>query len=254
MSKATLLKSTTQAPAGETAPAPRRRTVDMRAPLSVRERARKEQLEGIVIGNFKAFYEVGCALREIRDTGLYRETHKTFEHYSKQLFDIARAEAYRLISAADVVENVSQWETKSDPDFPGQIAWAPANERQARALVGLPPEQQAEVWAEAVRTAKDGKITAAHVKRTRRKIYDQEIDHEIQRAKNSQTFTDPETIMSPEFESAFKAFLDQVNVARLEKWQKTSKFNVIRYLVGITKAIAGNDDVGMIFGLRDPGA
>ena len=34
-------------------------------PMSVREKKRLAELEGVVTANFKAFYEVGCALREI---------------------------------------------------------------------------------------------------------------------------------------------------------------------------------------------
>ncbi len=37
------------------------------------------------------------------------------------------------------------------------------NEGQARPLMGLEPSQQREVWQEAVETAQNGKLTAAHV-------------------------------------------------------------------------------------------
>jgi CHASE3 domain sensor protein len=39
----------------------------------------------------------------------------------------------------------------------------PANEYQIRPLVKLSPDQQREAWQQAVATAPDGKVTAAHV-------------------------------------------------------------------------------------------
>src|SRR5258707_1813864 len=39
----------------------------------------------------------------------------------------------------------------------------PTNEGQARPLIGLEPPQQRDVWQEAVETAPNGKLTAAHV-------------------------------------------------------------------------------------------
>ncbi|MFH1984153.1 MAG: hypothetical protein ABIL58_20120 [Pseudomonadota bacterium] len=226
------------------APQRRRRTIDLAMPLSARERDRKAQLEGLIIGNFKAFYEVGCALREIRDEKLYRETHKRFDDYSKDLFDVARRRAYQLIDAADTVENVHNCAQK---DFEithhgGQIEWAPMNEAQARALVGLKPEEQARAWQEAVRTAKNGKITAAHVKRTRGRLYQNEISHAVARATQQRNLpVDPETTMSAEFEAAFDAFLLQVEKAMHDKWHSTSKVNVVRHLSALLGAITEKD-------------
>jgi hypothetical protein len=65
---------------------------------------------------------------------------------------MSRIHAHRLIEAAQVVENVSNW-----------TQTAPATESQARPLTVLPPEAQREVWQAAVETAPNGKVTAAHV-------------------------------------------------------------------------------------------
>jgi hypothetical protein len=64
-----------------------------------------------------------------------------------------RRNAYRLMDAAQVVENVSHGT---------QIL--PTNERQARPLASLPPEQQVQVWQQVVETAPNGKATAASMR------------------------------------------------------------------------------------------
>jgi hypothetical protein len=54
----------------------------------------------------RAFYEAGIALQELRDRRLYRSTHKTFEQYCAERFGFQRRHPYRLIDAADVVDNL----------------------------------------------------------------------------------------------------------------------------------------------------
>src|SRR5690606_26347192 len=58
----------------------------------------------------------------------------------------------------------------------GTMVPKPANERQARPLTKLPPEQQREAWEEAVATAPDGRVTAAHVERTVKRLTYEDID------------------------------------------------------------------------------
>lgn len=120
----------------------------------------------------RAFYEAGSALREIRDRKLYRSTHKTFESYCKDRFGFRRSHSYQLIDASGVVDNLltngkqnkmsangGQNETRTNCS---QIL--PTSERQVRALVSLPPDEQRSVWTEAVEQS-NGKIpTGAKVK------------------------------------------------------------------------------------------
>jgi len=68
-----------------------------------------------------------------------------------------RRHAYRLMDAAQAVENVS---------LGTQIL--PTSERQARPLTKLEPELQPVAWQRAVETAPNGKVTAAHVEATAR--------------------------------------------------------------------------------------
>lgn len=88
----------------------------------------------------RAFYEAGSALREIRDRKLYRSTHETFEEYCKERFGFQRSHCYQLIDASGVVDNLSA--------IGGQIL--PTSERQVRPLTKLEPDEQRQVWTEAV--------------------------------------------------------------------------------------------------------
>ena len=116
--------------------------------------------ETIIADGLKTFLQVGNALTYIRDSRLYRESHDTFEAYCQLRWGMTDRHASRLIGAAGVVENLGPI---------GPIL--PVTESQARPLASLPPVEQREAWAEAVKTAPqntDGtpKITAAHVRLT----------------------------------------------------------------------------------------
>lgn len=116
-----------------------------------RNTAELERLEGIIRRNQQSFYEIGSALREIRDKGLYRDVkgYDTFEEYCRKEWDFSRPRAYQLIEAVTVKDNLS-----TTVDIP---------ERQIRPLARLEPEKQKEAWRQVVSTAKDGKVTAKHV-------------------------------------------------------------------------------------------
>lgn len=125
------------------------------AVVSADEAARLAELEEIVHRGLATFVEVGTALTEIRDSGLYRRHQNTFEEYCGAQFGIKRAHAYRLIESAKVVAALSP------------IGDVPATESQARELVPLlrEPEQLRETWAEVI--AEHGpEPTAAQVRET----------------------------------------------------------------------------------------
>jgi hypothetical protein len=86
--------------------------------------------------------QCGTALAEIRDSRLYRETHKNFTDYCREKWQMGESQAYRMIDAANVAQNISPI---------GEVP--PANESQVRPLASLPPEKRREVWKEAVETA-----------------------------------------------------------------------------------------------------
>ncbi len=104
----------------------------------------------------RALYEAGTALRQLRDGRFYRSTHKTFEDYCSDRFGFSRRHPYRLINAATVIDNLCPNGTqKSFKATDKQIL--PNSERQVRDLVNLFPEQQREIWQQAI-TEANGKI------------------------------------------------------------------------------------------------
>ncbi len=100
------------------------------------EASRLHELEAIIDRGLRTFAEVGAALLEIRDHRLYQRSHKTFESYLRDRWDISRSYAHRTIEAAQVVAML--------PD-----GNKPATEAVARELAPLKddPEAMAETWA-----------------------------------------------------------------------------------------------------------
>lgn len=75
--------------------------------LTAADKSELSSLEVIVSAGLKSFWEAGRALRQIRDRGLYRDSHETFEDYCSAKWEISRAEAYRQIGAASVIDDIS---------------------------------------------------------------------------------------------------------------------------------------------------
>ena len=110
----------------------------------------------------RAFVEAGAALRQLRDKRLYRSTHKNFEEYCRDRFNYQRFHSYQLIDAAGVVDNLSA--------NGGQIM--PTSERQVRPLTKLKPDEQCEVWKQAVEESggiPSGRIVKGIVERLKAK-------------------------------------------------------------------------------------
>ncbi|MBD2441194.1 hypothetical protein [Nostoc sp. FACHB-110] len=117
-----------------------------------------------------AFYEAGSALRELRSRRLYRSTHKTFEEYCKDRFGFERRHPYRLIEAADVVDNLKMCPNWTQNNAVSKtvtvesvaIPVLPTSEGQVRPLTTLEPVQQQKAWLKAVE-AVGGKVPSGRV-------------------------------------------------------------------------------------------
>ena len=127
----------------------------MSADLTVSEAERLDACEQVIERGLATFVDVGAALLEVRDSRLYRVAYPTFEAYCAERWNMVASRARQLISAANTVGNLLAVTNGNS---------LPANERTARELSGLAPDEQRAVWAEAVATAPGGKVTAAHVR------------------------------------------------------------------------------------------
>ena len=131
--------------------------------LTTVESSRLSDLELVVSSGLQTFVEVGNALREIRESRLYRATHGRFEDYCDDRWGMSKRHADRLVSAAEVVYRLSGTEQTTEQNGTN---WSrdplPVTESQARELAKAPPEEQAEVWGEVVETT--AKPTAKAIK------------------------------------------------------------------------------------------
>lgn len=120
--------------------------------LSLSERDTLKICEEAIQMGIRTFVEVGNALLTIRDQKLYRQTHKTFEDYCRQRWEMSRPRAYQLIESAEIVQNLSTI-----------VDILPNSESQTRPLASLEPGQQREAWQNVLTSNPDGKITAEKV-------------------------------------------------------------------------------------------
>ena len=104
----------------------------------------------------RPFYEVGTALKEIRDHKLYREDYETFEECCRERWRFSRIHAHRLIEATTVAQNLLPIGNKPHPDI---------RESQFRPLISLDPDQQRQAWEAAVEASENGNPTAVQVQR-----------------------------------------------------------------------------------------
>ncbi|MCC5805457.1 MAG: hypothetical protein JJU00_03925 [Opitutales bacterium] len=112
------------------------------------ERTDLQYNEGIIAKGIDTFKKVGEALARIRDGRLYRESHTTFEEYCRERWNMKRAHAYRMITAAEVASPIGDKITA---------------ESQARELAKIPEERRAEV-VERATEASGGRLTAAAIR------------------------------------------------------------------------------------------
>lgn len=161
---------------------------------------RLKHLETIISKNQSRFYEIGRALREIRDSRLYKQAlFSSFEAYARARWDIGRSQAYRLIDAYSVISNLSPIGDR-----------LPGNEAQTRPLVPLSPPEQRKIWKDFLNTGVD--ITTRNIKNF--------IDERKEKENNPPDHTDQ---ISDEYMAAVQVMLNQVRYAQNDKWQKTSR-------------------------------
>ncbi len=135
-------------------------SVEVVEELSPEEEADRQRLELKVE---RAFYESGKALVELRSRRLYRSTHKSFEDYCQDRFEFNRTSAHHKIRAAEIFDNLFTFSKQSGVTgssenlftFSKQVL--PTKETQVRPLTKLEPEEQCQVWQQAVNLA-DGKV------------------------------------------------------------------------------------------------
>jgi hypothetical protein len=163
---------------------------------------RLSQLENVIATHQRKFYQIGKALRTIRDERLFRDLlFDRFEAYVKERWDMARSQAYRLIEAAKVIDNLS-------PIGDGIL---PANESQARVLGCFTKEDQRKIWLKFI--ASGMALTANNIRKFAR-------EGKTKPVKKPNPMAD---IISADYKAAVMAMLEQIRLAQNDAWQTTSR-------------------------------
>ena len=165
------------------------------------QKERLTTLEKVIDKNRRSFYVIGKALNEIRDDRLYRFLlFKTFEAYTRARWEIGKSQAYRLIEACHVIDNLSPI---------GDIL--PENESQVRSLAPLAPAIQRKIWHDFLMTGME--LSALNI----RKYINSSITD------NHGTQADLTEIISNTYKEATLAMLEQIRQAQSDGWQSTSQ-------------------------------
>ncbi|MBU1564256.1 MAG: hypothetical protein KJ630_01345 [Proteobacteria bacterium] len=210
-------------------------------PLTQKEEGLRKRLEEKVFTVVRqAYIEIGETLEEIFRLKLYKSTHHCFADYSRDVLDIAKRTAEQYIDAIAVVRNLQAIEHKVDSEKVRNCALfsLPKNESQARALVGLTPEEQRQAWISSLETAPEGKITAAHIRKTVREIKGEQTKETIEKVKRHKEPN--QSREGEEFKEAFNVFLAAVQKEIFTNYKNTDRLTVVRHLDTIRGVISQN--------------
>jgi hypothetical protein len=125
-------------------------------PLDEQEHECFKRLERVIEDGIETFYDVGTALRKIRDEKLYREDFITFQEYCEKRWNLKRQRAYEYIDAAKVADTIEPVHLN------GEIIRL-EKEAHAAALGEFPIELRQSIFNLAVR-ASEGDVSAREIK------------------------------------------------------------------------------------------
>jgi hypothetical protein len=153
-------------------------------------------LEKVIDEGLRTFTDVGSALLQIRDGGLYQPQYSSFELYCRERWDLEHSRVYQLMDSAQVVQNLKTSTSGGS---------LPTSERQARPLALLPLEQQAEAWNKAVESAPNGKSPTGELVKKIVDRYRTKAGKEKRRIKVGEGWTPEELKEDTELFEAFKS-------------------------------------------------
>jgi hypothetical protein len=214
--------------------------------LSADEEAELIKCEQVIENGLGTFLDVGRALADIRDNRLYKATHKTFELYCKDRWDLGKAHAYRQI---DGYEAVTLLEQKRSPigdkmeseysdsvnEIPQEMI-LPRNEAQVRPLTKLTPDQQVEAWALVLEWVNGGaKLTSFLVGKAAKRVKGASVKEVV--ANTKKEITEPSSLVSKLFLRQMEILTEIIEGEYNSGWRTTSKKEVALRLTKLLKAV-----------------
>ncbi|MBL4901069.1 hypothetical protein JYT85_01490 [Desulfocapsa sp. AH-315-G09] len=216
-------------------------------PLSVREEKKLKELESVIDAHRRGFYEVGMALAKIQAEKLYRLQADTFEIYGNEVWGLIERQLYRLVNAALVFENLTNWSGNDSPENLRNCAGfkqedLPTNEAQCRPLTSITTKEQTIIWNQTIQTSRseNTKITAALVARCVREYKGEEFRKKLDEAKEKLT---PKAVkehgqnISPKMDQSYRGMLKTIEHEMQSNWRHTSKDMVRDCLQNLLAAI-----------------
>lgn len=217
-------------------------------PLTDPERERLVVCEGVIKKGLNTFLEVGGALAEIHDAMLYRETHKSFKRYCKDVWDLGRCRAYQQMDGYRAVKLLEEKVSTIVDTFPNgeenenlcdvmgldpntlepREVVMPTNEAQVRPLTRLSPDDQIKAWGLVLKQLNDGKkLTAALVGKAAKEIKGETQTRKIKETQQELEFT---ARLSNLMRRQLKDLTDTINEERNGRWQQSSRVETVKWL------------------------
>lgn len=204
--------------------------------ISEAEKERLKVLEGVIFTGIKAVFEMGSAMKEIRETRLYRVRCKTWEEYVRDVWDMGKSFVNYQIAASDVIKNLKEnghncgdlltYEGTQGDLYEGIINQRlPINEAQARPLTALVPAQQIAAWDLVLEEAGDRKITARLVTSVVEGILKKQ-----DKKKKEYLQREIETSVPADFSQTFNSLIDLIEQYKASKWKGIDKEQIAGFI------------------------
>jgi len=178
----------------------------------------------IINDNAKSVYQVGCALRKIKEKNFHLKLCKNFEMFCQTYLGISRAYAYRQIAASKTMDNLK-------PIGDNQI-----NEAQLRPLTRLKPDTQKLAWNYAIDIAMaEGRKLTYHDVNNAVKI----ITQDKQARPESTNKIVNIDLASKDFKKAYDIFFKEIK--KTLKSSSTEKKIIIKTLNALIKHVKSHD-------------
>ncbi|MCG8635421.1 MAG: hypothetical protein MI863_16430 [Desulfobacterales bacterium] len=205
---------------------------DVTKTLTDPERIRLEECECIIRRGLCTFLEVGRALAEIHDNRLYKETHKSFQKYCKDVWDLGKTTAEQKMNGYKVVSLLE----KKMPAIAGTFT----NECQTRPLTRLKKNDDrlkaCKLVQEKLEESPRGKLTGALVNKAVKEVQGKVGKKKVKETKKAMEKTD---LLSNQFKNQHQVMLDIIVDAKDNGTCKQSE--MVKWLKTLVK-IAESDD------------